>query len=58
MAPTRRQIYVSRRSREVWQEAEAAAKADDVSVSDFVASALHEYLAARKRRIARSRRPA
>ena len=49
----RKQIYVARRSREVWREAELAAKSADLSVSDFVALALRDRLDKLKRQAAR-----
>lgn len=45
----RKQIYISRRSREVWREAEQAARVDSVSLSDLTAAALREYLTKRRR---------
>lgn len=49
----RKQIYVDRRSRGVWREAEEAAKADDLSLSGFVAIAVADYLKRRKLRLSR-----
>ena len=49
----RKQIYVARRSREVWREAQEAAKADDLSLADFTALALADYLKKRRQIAAR-----
>jgi hypothetical protein len=47
----RKQLYVSLGCRGIWEEAESAAEADGVSLSDFTASALREHLNRRKRRM-------
>lgn len=49
----RKQLYVSVGSREVWREAQEAAKADQVSLSDFTALALRDYLKKRRQLAAR-----
>jgi hypothetical protein len=53
MLPMRKQLYVSVGSREVWQEAQEAADADHVSLSDFTALALRDYLSRRRKRAIR-----
>lgn len=46
----RKQLYVSRESRGVWDEAQKAADADGVSLSDLTACALRDYLDRREQR--------
>jgi hypothetical protein len=52
----RKQLYVSLGCREVWAEAESAAEADGVSLSDLTASALRDYLRNRRRKLAAQNR--
>ena len=53
---SRRQIFISKRNQAAWNQAKLAAKAEGVSISQYVTSALDDYLRNRRRKLAAQNR--